>query len=152
MVLIYEFGLFQVELYNDEIYSRDSADNKYKYDFYYFNSLDEDSLSSKCAVRVLKDEKVYRSAILIAGGGGKTSVHQNAALIDGQNLIDILGDSIFSLNLPDLGLNWCLKCEDSVCLGLYQIPNGYLIHGEQSITKVNQKGKLIGSFMEEIFL
>ncbi len=62
MVLIYEFGSSQVEPFNDEMYSRDFVGNIYKYDFDYFsNNLDEDSLSSKRAVIVLRDKKVQES-------------------------------------------------------------------------------------------
>lgn len=146
MVEKFEFGRFNLEIFNDETFSKNSIDNNHMYDNEYKSGMYSNTLISKYGVKVLKDQKLVRSVILMAEGGGMTHIHNKFFLMDGENLIIIIGDSIFNLHLPDTSLNWCLKCDDSLCFNLYKITNGYIMHGELSITKISESGTIDWQF------
>lgn len=146
MVQVFKYGLFEIELKNDEMYKRNSTDNKNVYDFEYINKTNADSLTSKYGINVFLNGCTYKSVILMAGGGGITAVSHNSALIDEDNFIIVIGNSTFSLNLPDLTLKWVMECDDSLCFGVYKIPDGYVIHGELAITKISLSGVIEWQF------
>jgi len=135
----------------DNLYKQNSADNVKEYDYIYssYNSINKenDTYAPKYGIIVKDEEIIVRSALLVAGGGGATAPHKRSALIDNDSLIVILGDSIFSISLPDLSLNWVAVCEDcAVCFEIFNCIDGYIIHGEVSIIKINKLGKVEWEF------
>lgn len=145
---ISKYHNLDIEVFSDEMYTPDSADNLRKYDAeYYDNDLGyKDLYGPKIGVIVKEGEKTLKSAIIINNQIGVKSV-LGKTLIDNDNLILIAGDSIFSLSLPELLLNWKRKCGDCVsCILLCRIRGGYIILGECSILKVNQSGEILWEF------
>lgn len=146
MMQFLRYESFDIELYNDYTYTQNSTDNCNLYDNEYVKNADIDSLTSKYGIRISKDGQQYKSVILLTGGGGKTSVHSNSAVLDDENLVVALGDSIFNIQLPDLELNWIVQGDDSLCFAIYRISDGYVVHGELAITKVSRDGKIDWQF------
>ncbi len=59
----------------------------------------------------------------------------------------ILGDWIFSIAIPDLQLNWYIRCGNCVsCFEVYLVNGFYLVHGECSILRINRYGKIEWEF------
>lgn len=80
-----------------------------------------------------------------SGTGG--SPHKKSALVDNDNLLTIVGDCIFSLSIPELKLDWQTKCGDCVtCFELFEVNEGYIVHGECSILKVQKGGRIAWEF------
>jgi hypothetical protein len=148
---IINFSNLKIEVSSDKLYELNSADNVKEYDYIYssYNSVnkDYDIYAPKYGIIAKDEEIVLRSALLVAGGGGATAPHKRSALIDNDSLIVILGDSIFSMSLPDLSINWATVCEDCVtCFEIFNCIDGYIIHGEVSILKINKLGNVEWEF------
>jgi hypothetical protein len=148
---IIDYKNLKIEVFSDELYSLNSADNVNTYDCVYssYNSInsDYDNYIPKYGIRIKDNKKVLKSAVLIAGGGGTTSPHDKSVLIDNNTLITIIGDSIFSLSLPELAVNWKVVCENTVtCFEVYICSDGYIVHGELSILKINKFGQIEWEF------
>lgn len=140
MVELY-YGNNRIEIFPDDLYTPNSADNVRKYDYIYSSCDKRDGNYSKFGVYLWDGDDLFKSAILVSEGGG-TSPHKKSAVVNNGNLIVILGNSILSITLPDLLLNWNTICEDSItCFELYRAGEGYIIHGEVSILKINENGK-----------
>lgn len=154
---IIDYKNFKIEIFSDELYSLNSADNANIYDYVYssYHSINSeyDRCASKYGISIKNDKEVLKSVIIVAGGGGTTSPHEKSALVDNDTLITIIGDSIFSLSLPNLLINWKIVCENSVtCFGIYTCTSGYIVHGEVSILKINRLGQIEWEFFgKDIF-
>ena len=136
------FKKYAIELYKDEAFKLNSADNNFKYDFVYH---DEEATKYQCsqhAIKVCEDEKIYKSAIVCAGAGG-TTIHSQSAIIVDNDIFICCADKVFSLSLPDLTLNWITQVDMATCFGINLADNGLFTHGEMSVTRLDLKGQII---------
>ncbi|HEY0657737.1 MAG TPA: hypothetical protein VGD05_04650, partial [Pyrinomonadaceae bacterium] len=88
---------------DDSLFTINSVDNIFKYDFVY---PDEEVLyyqSSNHGIKIYKDEKLYRSAVICATAGA-TTIHESSAVIVEEDILICCADKVFSLSLPDLKL------------------------------------------------
>lgn len=156
--MIMNLNNLKIEVFSDELYAINSADNVRRYDYIYssYNSINKeyDRYASKYGIVLKDEEKILKSAILIAGGGGTTIPHERSAAVDKANLVIILGDSVFSIALSDLSINWIVTCENCVtCFEIYSCTDGYIVHGEVSILKISKFGKIEWEFFgRDIFV
>ena len=150
-MVIRVFENYTIEIFSDQQFELDSCDNVTSYNHVYNNytriNMDYDKFAPKYGICLKEDDTIIRSAIIISGGGGCTSPSEKSVLVDHGNLIVIIDDSVFSLALPDLLLNWKVSSEECVtCFELYQFDRGYLIHGEVSIFKLSLLGNIEWEF------
>jgi hypothetical protein len=135
--------MWSLEVHLEHKYSINSADGVRAYDNYYYGIGCEkynaiEYIGIRCTV-------TGANALLIASGSPK-GLNEKSYIVDNNQLLVCVGNSVFSLNTYDLTLNWTQVCDDSCCFQIYRLKNYYLIHGELEITAVDFVGKKIWSF------
>lgn len=139
-----------VEIFPDQQFSLKSVDNSNKYNYIYTNFehvQGSEDFVPKYGIFLKDETKILKSAILISGGTGATTPHDKSIIVNGEEIIIIIGDCIFCLSILDLRLKWVTKCGDCVtCFGLYKVDDSYIVHGECSIVKVNECGHIEWEF------
>lgn len=140
--------LLIIDVFQDHNYTLNSVDNKFIYQFEYTINEDSNLLDSKYGIVVKNcNDVILKSAIVISGGGGTTSPNESTVLIDEENLIVTIGNSVCSLSIPNLKLNWVTKCVNTViCFEIFKVKNDYIIHGELSILKIRHSGEIEWEF------
>lgn len=112
----------------------------------------DDSSSIKHTVVVRKKDEVLNSVILF-GNEGPTSIHSKSAIVFDDMLIVCVSNKVFCLALPTLNLIWEKEIDEFACLAIYKTSESYLVHGEQSITRITFDGDIIWQFSgEDIFV
>jgi hypothetical protein len=134
-------GQYQIDLYDDPTFSKNSADNTTRYDHVY-SSLGEYSATSVYGIKIFKDDNLYQSAVIASTGGG-TGVYENSFLIDSENILICCSDSVFCLSIPDLRLIWRTQADSATCFEIFKLQGNYIVHGELEITKLDKDGKII---------
>ncbi len=137
-----KFDIYDIELIDDSTYSIGSADNNFNYDFVYHDDASLDYNSSCHGIRLLKDDKIIKSAIVCAVGGA-TGIHKNSVIVDYDNILICCADKVFCLRLPDLTLNWVTQTDQATCFGVYEADNAYFTHGELQVSRLDKMGKII---------
>jgi hypothetical protein len=139
------FKNYEVTLRDEPVYSRNSADNPRAYIHEYCRS-DEYQHVSAHGVSVRENDETSASAILL-GVGGATGVNENSVAFDGESLYMASGDALYSLSLPSLELNWCVKVDFATCFGVFwlQDRNCLLTWGELEIGCYTQAGEKMWS-------
>ena len=135
-----DFDGFQICCIDECNYKIDALDNVFQYRRIYQD--DENCRKSIHGIKIYQDRKLINSAI-VASWGGCTTIHSNCVLIDDCNILICCGDSIFCLELPSLDLLWHVKSDDATCLEIFSMPNGYIVHGELEITRLDKKGNVV---------
>lgn len=134
-----------VEVFDDSAFTQ-SAGSPTSYDKVIQAEKDKlYSPNSQHAVKVYKDNRITKSAIILASGGG-TGVHEDAALVDQDDLIIRCCNKLFSLSLPDLNTNWVTEPDWATCFSVHKYQDAYITHGETSIARVDRTGKLLWSY------
>lgn len=143
MRLVRKYKEFELVISNDREYSLDSADNTTQYNHAYINDKGADNLSQH-GILITKDEKVQNSAIVLCTSG-ITGVHETGCIVDDDKLLICCGDCVFSLSLPSLLLQWQTKADDCTCFEIVKHTDGYIVHGELGITRLNVAGEIVWS-------
>ncbi|QQO07665.1 hypothetical protein [Breznakiella homolactica] len=132
---------YQLEMFTDDLFDPKSADNVKNYDAVYYSE-NSDYISSKHALVIKKDDDVLKSAILLCSGGG-TGVHDKSYRIADKTIYMCGGNSLFSLSLPELSLNWVKEVDWATAFRIFELSGDFLIHGELSISRITKKGEII---------
>jgi hypothetical protein len=98
--------------------------------------------TSKHGIIIKNDAKILSSAIILADGAS-TIIHKNSYYIEENSIIICCGNTLFSLKLFELKLNWKIKIDDATAFGIYKMNNDFIIHGELEITRINKNGEII---------
>ena len=138
------FGEYDIELEDDSTFRVGSNDNASNYDFVYHDEEATYYQSTNHAIKVFKDGKLYKTA-LIAATAGATGVHENSAEIIHDDILICCADKIFSLSLPDLKLNWMTQCDDACCFQIFKNDKGIFVHGEICASRIDTDGNIIWS-------
>ena len=136
-----EIGKYQVELLNESDYNPDSNDNLNKYLKNYLTESDF-KLPTKIGIKTLENGTEINSAI-IGAEGGATGLHKTSQIIESNQILICCCDSVFCLDLPTLNLNWKTKVDIATAFEIFKIENGFIIHGEFEITRIDNEGKII---------
>jgi len=124
-------------------YRLNSADNLFQYDLIYQHPEDERyAATSSYGIRIYKGGLFYKTAIVMATGGG-TGVSEDSAVVSGGDYVVACCNKVFSLRLPDLGLNWIVVADMATCFGIYAYEDDYIIHGEVEITRLDRAGRIV---------
>lgn len=139
------FGNYEITLINEPTYSRNSTDNPRNYIHEYCRN-DKYQHVSAHGIYVKENDVALASAVLL-GVGGATGVHENSIAFDGNCICVAAGDSVYSLFLPTLELNWCLKVDFATCFSVFYLRNRncFLTWGEVEIGCFTKEGKKLWS-------
>jgi hypothetical protein len=141
---------FIIEIFNDDVYTPNSADNITRYKYVY----PEDTyfiVPSKYGIRIFKDEIEISSAIIFGNGGGMR-IQLNSFIVKNNVIFICCGDHVYSLGIPELNVIWSKKIDPATCFGIYQFESDFIIHGELEISRITQLEKSYGNLAEGIFL
>jgi hypothetical protein len=100
----------------------------------------EHTPSSHVLSRTGKDH--VRHALRLRGSGGATGVHERSLILDGDRAVVAVGAWLCAVDLPSLLLDWSVEVDWATCFALYRVEDGYLSHGELSITRVGRDGSI----------
>jgi hypothetical protein len=143
-MLTISFDIYEIIIDDDESYRIGSVDNNYNYDFCYN---DQDALTfspRKHSIKIYKDNKIYKSAIVCAVPLGM-KVSGTSAVIEKDDIFICCANKVFSLKLPDLTLNWITKVDEASCYGIYKADNGLFSYGEIEVARLDYNGKIVWS-------
>ncbi len=138
------FAEYRIELVDESTYTQNSTDNVFATKNVFADSESDVFQSTKHGVKVYKDEKLYGNALICAVGGA-TGIHENSAVIIENDILICCADSIFSLSLLDLNLNWIKKVDEATCFQIFNSENGIFVHGELEASKIDREGNIIWS-------
>lgn len=133
---------YRIKLVNAEQYTLNSADNIESYDVEYFQGAyngDRYSPTSKHGIRIFENDKEIRSAI-VCETGGPTGIHEESAVITGNNLYLCCCDSVYCLSIPNLDLKWNKRLDPGTCFGIYPFKGDFIIHGELKVSRIDLNG------------
>ncbi len=137
---------WEIKLFNEHFYSIKSTDNIRAYDYTYFNEGEQRySNDSQHGIEVYFHEDLIKSAIIISGGGA-TNVHESCFVIDEDRLLICCANSLFCLELPFLKLLWQANPDHCTCFQIFKHGNGFIIHGELDISKLDINRNVIWTF------
>ena len=92
-------------------------------------------------LKILNDGLICKN-ILINGLGKFTPVQEHSYAYDKQHLLICCGNKIFGLKFPELTLDWVMQSDPVACHQIVKISNGFIIHGELLISKINIFGEM----------
>jgi len=144
---------YKIEIFNDEMYSLNSTDNKNKYDCEIFDTKEKEHFySSKCGIRILKNEELIKSVVFL-GSGSTTRINQNSYVLNGQMLFVAVGSAVYCIQVPDLTMKWVVQGDDSCCFGIFRLIDNIVIHGELSVTCIDVRGNILWKYYgKDIFV
>ncbi len=143
MIELY-FDHCKIELSNESNYAPNSTDNVVAFEKTF--GVEEGGIyhSTKHGIKIYKNGKLLGS-VLVCAVGGATGIHETSAVTIKNNILICCADSIFSLSLPDLSLNWMKKVDDATCFQIFNTENGIFVHGELKASKIDEAGNIIWS-------
>lgn len=134
-----------IEVFDDPAFSP-TPDSPTSYDKVYQLDKEKDYKPvSQHAIVVYSDNIKIASAILLAVAGA-TSVTSDSVLIDDDDLITRCCNTVFSLTLPNLNLNWMIEADWATCFSIHKYQDSYITHGETSIARIDRSGQKLWSY------
>jgi len=137
----FEIGTYQVKIIDESEYNPDWKDNSSDYEKKHFIESDY-RLSTKFGIKIFENEIKLNSA-LITSEGGASGLHETSQVIENNRILICCCDSVFCLELPTLNLIWRTKVDWATALQIHKIDNGYIVHGELEITRIDNDGEII---------
>lgn len=138
----YFYKNFTVEVFNDSTFSLNSSDNLNVYKNIYFGENAEKYPSSKHGIRLIENGEEINNCLIIGSCGG-TGINKNSSILDNNNLLVCCSDSVFSISILDLKLNWVKKLDMATCFKIFRIEDDFVVHGELEITRIDRFGNVI---------
>lgn len=134
---MYVCGQYRLEVFPDDDYVAESADNLREYDLKYGR---QDYLNDAVVgIQVFEQGIRIKSAMVIASGGW-AGLHENAVIAKGDKIVLCCANKVFCLSIPDLLLLWEVQADDVCCFGIYPYKDTYIVHGELSISRLDNNG------------
>lgn len=91
-------------------------------------------------------EGVKISSVLLQAVAGATSVTSDSAVIARDVLMTRCCNTVFSVSLPDLKLNWMTEVDWATCFSLHAYNDDFISHGEMSVSRIDATGKILWQF------
>lgn len=128
-------------------------DKSFVYDYIYKDyNLSTIYTNKSISIYLFKNGIQIKSTLLV-GAGGTGIFSKNSALIKKSKLFICLTNNIFCISSLDLSLIWVTNIEWSNCFQIFALDEGLIIHGEQTITKINECGCILWQFRgDDIFV
>ncbi|MCQ6957984.1 hypothetical protein [Mucilaginibacter aquariorum] len=102
-------------------------------------------INSKYGVRVIKNDTETSSA-LVCSDGLSTTVHPTSYVIKNDIIFLCCGRHVYALDIPVLQLKWFKELDPATCIEIYSFEDGFIIHGEISISRVTLAGEIKWEF------
>lgn len=141
----YFYKNFTIEVFNDSTFTLNSNDNLEVYENIYFGDDAKEYPTSKHGIKLIDNYKEISNCLII-GSGGATDIYQNSSILDIDSILVCCSDSVFSISIVDLKLNWVKKLDMATCFQIFKIENDFVIHGELEITRIDNLGNIIWQF------
>lgn len=136
-----EIGRYKIELIDKSNYSSNLTDNLFQYQQQYANE-QENQPSTQIGIQLYDGENILSNAIIKSTGGG-SGIHQTSQVLTIDRIIICCSDSVFSLLLPKLTLEWITKADDATCFQIFRYKEDFIIHGELNITRLASNGEIL---------
>lgn len=91
-------------------------------------------------------EGVKISTALLQATAGATSVTSDSVFITVDKLITRCCNTVFSLALPSLQLNWMTEVDWATCFSIHPYKDDFITHGEMTISRIDITGKIKWQF------
>ena len=87
-------------------------------------------------------------SVVMLGIGGATGVHIHSLVCTKNSCFIAVGDSVYSIAIPSLELNWCVKVDFATCFGVYLLSekNCLISWGEVDIKRLCLNGDIAWSY------
>ena len=135
---------YRIDIYADQAFTEDSADNVNKYDFVYFDK-SEYYFPTVFGVKTFQNDTLIKSAVIGSIGGG-AGIHETSTIIENDRLLVCCSNTIFCLSIPDLTLLWRTQADQTACFQIFKLQSDYLVHGELQISRLDKDGKIKWQF------
>jgi len=137
---------YSIGLVDDTMYNPDSSDNAVAYGRFYSEMPYKDyNFPTRHGISLFKDGEVEKS-VCICSSGGPTHIHARSSVLQDKRLLICCADSVFCLAFPALDLNWVTKADQATCFGIFEHRDGYILHGELEISRLDKDGRIIWQF------
>lgn len=145
MAVILEYKDYTIKVFDDAAFD-DTPGSPTTYDKVYQPDKDKEYKPiSKHAIVIYRNDIIVASAMLLAVAGA-TSVTSDAVLIDHDNLITRCCNTVFSLTLPELELNWMTEVDWATCFSIHKYNDTFITHGEMSVARIDRNGNKLWSY------
>jgi len=134
MIIEVKIQDYKIELKDIDQSDLEKCDTIYASNSYYeFSSFVQIAICSNTILKI----------ICIAGNGGATSLHQNSFILEDDRLMVCCTDTVFCLEIPSLNFIWSVEADPFTCFGLYKQNGMYVVHGELTISRIDENGILL---------
>ncbi|WP_017850334.1 hypothetical protein ACO1KB_14710 [Leptospira interrogans serovar Szwajizak] len=127
----------KIKIIDDRNFQAGSKDNLHLYDYIY--KANNENYYASTQFGIFTSE----ARAILLNNGGASGLHEHCYVIDDITLLLCVGDSIFCLGIPSLELLWISQVDSACCFGIYKISDGFIIHGELEITRINTSGNIV---------
>ena len=119
----------------DKIYGPLKSEDLNSFD-YVFDPKDHitDEFHSVFSIKIESTKKALTVGLI----GSFYAIDRQCAALDGSTLIVLMDDEIFVLDLESISLVQHTAIGNESYFSIYPIQNGYIIHGEQTILRLNK--------------
>lgn len=134
-------GKYTIKLFDESDYTLGAPSHVRTYEKI-FTDTNDLLVTSQIGVALLAAEELKSSCLIGAVGCG-TLIHPQSALLCYNQLIICCSNTVFKLTIPELDLVWKTVSDTITCLGIHQVGEDYIVHGELEITKIDKNGNII---------
>lgn len=135
----HQYKELTIEVHDEPTYKFGSAHTNFVYSKAYFRDNAEQYPTSRHGILIYRDAQIIDSCMVI-GSGGATGIHKNSSIVDNDRLVICCCDTVFCLTLPGLELKWKTQADQVTCFQIFKQQDGYIIHGELQVTKLDKDG------------
>jgi hypothetical protein len=136
-----EIEKYRVELVDETSHTSNSTDNLFQYKNEYATQ-DGYKPANQIGIKIYEGESVISNAI-IKSSGGASGIHQTSQILTNERLTICCSESVFSLSIPKLNLEWITKADDATCFQIFKYKEDFIIHGELNVTRLTSKGEIV---------
>ena len=127
---------YAIEIKKDPKFKMDGEDNA-PYDICLdpFSHYSPDGFYACLSIHIVGKNRTTRLALVC----NYYSTDRNCALLENDVLTLLCNDAVVQLDLTSISLRSCRKLDTLGCnFGIYKVPDGYIIHGETEIEKLDE--------------
>ncbi|CAM4030396.1 Urease accessory protein UreD [Flavobacterium branchiophilum] len=146
--MILKYKNYEIELFEEQNYTLNSADNLRFYNKIYFEGKHQEDRfypNNKLAI-IVKEFEIEISSALICEIGGQNSVFKNSFIIEDDKIWIRVCNKIYCLEIPNLEIQWNREFDFATVFSFVKIENDFITHGELEIKRITRNGEIVWSF------
>jgi hypothetical protein len=122
----------------------DISEHARKHDKYYPTDLGVVLEYKPSSIHVIQvsENGMEKCSALLAECGGATGISNNSFILKDERIFICCSNTVYSLNLIDLSINWRKEFDDVTCFGIHEFEDDFIIHGELSVSRIDHKGNI----------